>query len=50
MWEEAVLNNLKYYPAASLKGLRKPTENFSQDILSPSRDLNQHLPYKKQEC
>jgi hypothetical protein len=32
--------NLKYYPGISLEGLRKTTENLSQDNLSPGRDLN----------
>jgi hypothetical protein len=32
--------NLKYYPTISLDVLRKTMENFNQDNLSPSQDLN----------
>jgi hypothetical protein len=32
--------NLRYYPGICLEGLRKITNNISQDSLSPGRDLN----------
>jgi hypothetical protein len=37
------LPNLRYYLDIGLKGLRKTTENFSLDSLSPGRDLNPRL-------
>jgi hypothetical protein len=36
--------NLRYYPGICLEGLRKNTENISQDSQSPGRDLNLRPP------
>jgi hypothetical protein len=37
-------SNLGYYPGTCLQGLRKTTDNLSQDSRFPGRDLNLEPP------
>jgi hypothetical protein len=40
IWKEVVVPNLRYYPNICLEGLRKTTQNLSQDSWSLSQDFN----------